>query len=250
MPESSFRAGTGAARRHSPASRCGTSRYWSPGGICYVRLVSTSPIRDRLALGAAALAVLAAVLSLAAPWYDAGIQLGLDGDRVRVEAVDPLSQAWRDGIRPGMVVVSMNSVQLIRLPTNVYGEPNPDDPEQQPPLLGVDPPAPTPVVPINWSIEALIGQAIENLIGAPFGSSGTMTAASIITRAVKAARSSKGKMNALAPVARRIRHFKDSGLRVFLTARAQTQAPIRMPGRPIDYYRDSVVVSIALRNRS
>ena len=45
-----------------------------------------------------------------------------------------------------------------------------------------------------------------------------------ITRAVKAARSSKGKTNALAPVARRILHFKDSGLRVFLTARAQTQA--------------------------
>jgi transcription-repair coupling factor (superfamily II helicase) len=45
-----------------------------------------------------------------------------------------------------------------------------------------------------------------------------------ITRAVKSARSSKGKMNALAPVARRIRHFKDNGLRVFLTARAQTQA--------------------------
>ncbi|MDF2694164.1 MAG: mfd, partial [Labilithrix sp.] len=45
-----------------------------------------------------------------------------------------------------------------------------------------------------------------------------------ITRAVKTARSSKGKTNALAPVARRILHFRDSGLRVFLTARAQTQA--------------------------
>jgi transcription-repair coupling factor (superfamily II helicase) len=45
-----------------------------------------------------------------------------------------------------------------------------------------------------------------------------------ITRAVKAARSSKGRTNALAPVARRIRHFGDNGLRVFITARAQTQA--------------------------
>lgn len=45
-----------------------------------------------------------------------------------------------------------------------------------------------------------------------------------ITRAVKAARSSKGKTNALAPVARRILHFRDNGLKVFLTARAQTQA--------------------------
>ncbi len=45
-----------------------------------------------------------------------------------------------------------------------------------------------------------------------------------ITRAVKAARASKGKTNALAPVARHILHYKDSGLSVFLTARAQTQA--------------------------
>ena len=45
-----------------------------------------------------------------------------------------------------------------------------------------------------------------------------------LTRAIKAARSAKGKTNALAPVARRIHHFRESGLRVFLTARAHTQA--------------------------
>ncbi|HVH42180.1 MAG TPA: transcription-repair coupling factor [Labilithrix sp.] len=45
-----------------------------------------------------------------------------------------------------------------------------------------------------------------------------------ITRAVKAARASKGRTNAVAPVARRILHFREGGLRVFLTARAQTQA--------------------------
>ncbi len=45
-----------------------------------------------------------------------------------------------------------------------------------------------------------------------------------ITRAVKAARASKGKTNAIAPVARRITHFRDHGLRVFLTARAEMQA--------------------------
>jgi transcription-repair coupling factor (superfamily II helicase) len=45
-----------------------------------------------------------------------------------------------------------------------------------------------------------------------------------ITRAVKAARASKGRGNAMAPVARRIRHFRDHGFKVFLTARAETQA--------------------------
>ena len=45
-----------------------------------------------------------------------------------------------------------------------------------------------------------------------------------LTRAVKTSRSTKGRSVTLAPVARRIRHWKENGLRVFLTARAQTQA--------------------------
>jgi transcription-repair coupling factor (superfamily II helicase) len=45
-----------------------------------------------------------------------------------------------------------------------------------------------------------------------------------LTRAVKAARSSKGKGAGLGPLVRRIAHFRGHGLRVFLTARAQTQA--------------------------
>ncbi|MDB4945699.1 MAG: Transcription-repair coupling factor, partial [Labilithrix sp.] len=53
-----------------------------------------------------------------------------------------------------------------------------------------------------------------------------------LTRAVKQSRGAKGgtdkqaggRAGTLVPVARRIRHWKDSGLRVFLTARAQTQA--------------------------
>jgi transcription-repair coupling factor (superfamily II helicase) len=45
-----------------------------------------------------------------------------------------------------------------------------------------------------------------------------------LTRAVKNARASRGRGATLAPVARRIRHFQENGLRVFLTARAETQA--------------------------
>jgi len=45
-----------------------------------------------------------------------------------------------------------------------------------------------------------------------------------LTRAVKAARSSKGKNATLAPLVRRIAHWRQHGLRVFVTARAQTQA--------------------------
>jgi transcription-repair coupling factor (superfamily II helicase) len=45
-----------------------------------------------------------------------------------------------------------------------------------------------------------------------------------LTRAVKAARSSKGKHAGLSPLVRRIAHWREHGLRVFVTARAQTQA--------------------------
>ena len=38
--------------------------------------------------------------------------------------------------------------------------------------------------------------------------------------------------------------------RIDVIARAQTDNKIRMPGRPEDYYSDSLVVTIALRNRS
>ena len=45
-----------------------------------------------------------------------------------------------------------------------------------------------------------------------------------LERAVKSARASKGKTGALTPLARRIAHWQEHGLRVFLAARAQTQA--------------------------
>ncbi|MDP9148591.1 MAG: transcription-repair coupling factor [Myxococcota bacterium] len=45
-----------------------------------------------------------------------------------------------------------------------------------------------------------------------------------LMRAVKAARASKGKNATLAPLVRRLSYWREHGLRVFLTARAQTQA--------------------------
>jgi transcription-repair coupling factor (superfamily II helicase) len=45
-----------------------------------------------------------------------------------------------------------------------------------------------------------------------------------LTRAVKAARASKGKNATLAPLVSRVAHWRDHGMRVFVTARAQTQA--------------------------
>jgi hypothetical protein len=38
--------------------------------------------------------------------------------------------------------------------------------------------------------------------------------------------------------------------RIDIIAKAQTDNPIRMPGRPEAYYSDSLVVTVALRNRT
>ena len=38
--------------------------------------------------------------------------------------------------------------------------------------------------------------------------------------------------------------------RIDIIAKAQTETPIHMPGRPVDYYSDSLVVTVALRNRT
>jgi prepilin-type N-terminal cleavage/methylation domain-containing protein len=43
---------------------------------------------------------------------------------------------------------------------------------------------------------------------------------------------------------------KTSVARIDITVRAQTQNKINTPGRPYDYYRDSLVFSVAVRNRS
>jgi signal transduction histidine kinase len=126
--------------------------------------VSASTVRDRLALAAAAFALAAGILSLAAPSYDPGIRFAVDGDRLVVESVDSLGQAFRDGVRAGMVVVALNNQDLLRLPSSVFGEPDPNNPDAMPPIVGVEPAVPTPVVPINWSLEGLLGQPIENVI--------------------------------------------------------------------------------------
>jgi transcription-repair coupling factor (superfamily II helicase) len=45
-----------------------------------------------------------------------------------------------------------------------------------------------------------------------------------LTRSVKAARASRGKNATLSPLVRRVAHWRAHGMRIFLTARAQTQA--------------------------
>jgi signal transduction histidine kinase len=109
---------------------------------------------DRIA---ATIAVVAFVLGLTPFWlqgYDPGIHLAVDdrAGRLVVASVDPYSTAARDGIRPGLVVVNLNGLQLISLPQEQLAEPSAPDMASE--VIGLSPPVPTNVVDIRslWSL--------------------------------------------------------------------------------------------------
>jgi signal transduction histidine kinase len=101
-------------------------------------------LRDRITLPAIVIAVAALLLGLGSltASYNTGIHWAVLDGRLIVDWVEPGSQADADGIRSGMVAVEVNGWQLIRLPAPVYGEPNPDRPDDPPPVLRYDPPVP------------------------------------------------------------------------------------------------------------
>jgi signal transduction histidine kinase len=101
--------------------------------------------RDRIALGVAAVAVTLSAGVLLFGKFDPGIRLTVSDGRVLVWDVARFSQADRDGLRAGMIVVWLNDNLLVRLPQPIYGEFDPDNPDGEPPLLRVEPTEPTPV---------------------------------------------------------------------------------------------------------
>lgn len=125
-------------------------------------------LRDRLAIG---LAISAVVVGVATMWlgrFDSGVRLAINDGRVIVWEVGPLTNAYANGIRPGMVVTQLGSVTLIRLPQLVYPTvqptPDPDTGEAPPPQpIGIEPSVPT-VVPISASsLAALVGEPVTQL---------------------------------------------------------------------------------------
>jgi signal transduction histidine kinase len=115
--------------------------------------------RDRLALGAAVVALILGVAAATLGSYDAGIGWRIDDDRVHVEDVAHLSQAERDGVQPGMIATSINFDDLILLPAYQYGELDPDQVDALPPIIGVAPSAPTNAYP-NRPLQSLIREPV------------------------------------------------------------------------------------------
>ena len=109
---------------------------------------------DRAAIGLSVAALSIGVLVPVLARFDSGVQLSVDEaqGRLYVEAVEPLSPAADQGVRPGMVAVAVNDIQVIRMPEFVYPDmneevtPNPATGEYPDPSPVIDPPAPVQLV--------------------------------------------------------------------------------------------------------
>ena len=106
--------------------------------------MTTIGVRDRAALVIAALVTGFGLIAFLFGSYDSGIrwQFESGSGHLIVADIEPMSQAQRDGIVPGMIAVEVNGQTLIDLPHYEYAEPNPDDPEQQPAIVGIAPATP------------------------------------------------------------------------------------------------------------
>jgi len=106
---------------------------------------------QRRDLVAVAIAIVAFVLGLSAfspGRLETGIHLGVDGELLVVDRVDPYSRAALDGVEPGMVVIRMNDVEVVRVPDYTYAEQTQEqvDAGEPPQITGIEPDAPTLVV--------------------------------------------------------------------------------------------------------
>lgn len=70
--------------------------------------MTTDLIRDRIALGLAAIVVLAGIVAAVFGSYDTGIHWRIEGGRLVVDRVESNSQADRDGVRALFVAVDLN----------------------------------------------------------------------------------------------------------------------------------------------
>jgi signal transduction histidine kinase len=133
----------------------------APDRICYVRVVITVQRRDRIAAITVLIALLAGLIASTLGSYDSGIKWTIQDGRLIVEEVTHLSQAERDGIRPGMIATSLNYNTLIALPSYQYGEADPAKPDDPPPIIGTSPATPTLAVPDDGFFVSLMRQPIE-----------------------------------------------------------------------------------------
>jgi signal transduction histidine kinase len=127
--------------------------------------VSTLQPRDRAALALAALLTACGLIAFLFGSYDAGIVWRFEPEtgHLVVADVEPMSQAQRDGIVPGLIAVEFNGNALIELPQYQYAEQNPDNPEQPPQVIGVSPAAPRNVGELGADQFVLARNSIDTI---------------------------------------------------------------------------------------
>jgi signal transduction histidine kinase len=122
-------------------------------------------LRDRLAIAIAAASFGLGVGALALARFDVDVHLAQGaGGRVFVDSVDPQSNAWREGIRPGMVVLGFNGVRLIELPSYVYADVEPTPDPETGEATAQTPIRTEPVLPLDAPIDPA---ALRQLLAAP-----------------------------------------------------------------------------------
>ena len=100
-------------------------------------------LRARAAIVIAAVALFAGVVALVGWRVDLGFTLAVDGSTIRIVSIADRSPARQEGFEPGMQVLSLNGVELVRLPQPVYPSADPDGVQGDP--IGWEPAAPTVV---------------------------------------------------------------------------------------------------------
>ena len=127
---------------------------------------------DRAAIVLSGIALVVGVLVPVLARLDSGVRLSVDeaNARLYVESVEPLSPAEAYGVRPGMVAVMVNDIQLISLPQLVYPDtpldasPDPITGEVAQPSPYADPPAPVDLVTSTDQLRTMASQPVRTIM--------------------------------------------------------------------------------------
>jgi signal transduction histidine kinase len=123
--------------------------------------------RDYLAAAVGLVALTLGLLALVIGRVDFGLTFRVDGDRVTIENVAEYSPARLEGFEPGMVVLSLNGMELLTLPQEVCGDTGCDPQSSVPPVLV--PPVPTAVHLDATTMARLLGAPVTDLGAATAG---------------------------------------------------------------------------------
>jgi signal transduction histidine kinase len=126
-------------------------------------------LRARAAIVMAGVVLLGGIFALVGGVWrvDLGITLAVDGDLVRIVSVGEHSPGELEGFAPGMIVLTLNGVELVKTPQYIYptADPNGVSGDGQP--LAIEPLVPTPVDLPPGTREFLVAGSVSDLTAIP-----------------------------------------------------------------------------------